>query len=118
MENQNERTEQEKPAEVEASAVSGLVMLTDISVTDPEQLRNLADDPNFESAELYQGEDSGHKFKPGDVTTLTGLEDFPEYNGTPVKITSIREDGAHGKAYYVDGPVNAVLNWTYEYRLA
>lgn len=68
----------------------------------------------WQSAELYPGQDTGHKFKPGEIRTLTGLRDFPEHNGKQVKITAIREDGTNGKAYYIEG--NIPLNWVYEYR--
>lgn len=61
---------------------------------------------------------NGHKFKPGDKAILTGLESFPEFNGDEVTITNIREDGAHGKCYYVSGRIaEEACNWVYEYRL-
>jgi len=74
----------------------------------------------FVSEELYKADADGHKFKPGDVVELHGLEDYPEFNGEKVTISAIREDGQHGKAYYfktsnIDLAYN--LNWTYEYRL-
>ena len=62
-------------------------------------------------------EASGHKYRPGEIRTLIGLEDFSEYNGEEVEITAIRKDGEYGKAYYVKGRINEVLNWVYEYRL-
>lgn len=54
---------------------------------------------------------------PGETRTLTGLVDFPEYNGQKVKITAIRMDGPKGKAYYVEGKINDVVNWIYKCRL-
>lgn len=90
----------------------------ELSITDPRTIREIANDPRFASAELYPSEARGHKFKVGEMATLHGLVDFPQYNGQRVKITAIREDGAHGRAYYIEGEINAMLNWTYEYRLA
>ncbi len=72
------------------------------------------------SAEPFVGKADGHKFKPGQAVQLTGLEDYPEFNGETVTITSIREDGHWGKAYYFrsnNPDLDRVLNWTYEYRL-
>ena len=61
---------------------------------------------------------SDHKFAVGETRTLTGLIDFPEFNGERVKITGIREDGPRGKAYYVEGRIaDEACNWVYEYRL-
>ncbi len=71
----------------------------------------------FTPEELFPSVSDGHKYKVGDIVELTGLEDSPEYNGTKAEITNIREDGQYGKCYYIKGEVNAVLNWTYEYRL-
>jgi hypothetical protein len=84
---------------------------------DPAVLRRLADNPNFVSQELFKADPNGHKFKPGQTCTLTGLVDFPEYNGDKVEITAFRCNGSHGKAYYVKGRINHVVNWVYEYRL-
>ena len=72
------------------------------------------------SSEAFLGKSKGHKFRPGQEVQLIGLEDYPEFNGEIVTITSIRADGAWGKAYYfkTDNPILATqLNWTYEYRL-
>ena len=85
---------------------------------DPATIRAISKDERFVPGELYPAESSGHKFKIGDELTLTGLVDFPEYNGQKVAIKAFRKDGDHGKAYYIDGEVNAMLNWVYEYRLA
>ncbi len=70
--------------------------------------------------ELFIGKADGHKFKSGDVLELYGLEQYPQFNGEIVEITSIREDGPHGKAYYFKTDNDALfdeLNWVYEYRL-
>lgn len=67
--------------------------------------------------EHYVGQASGHLFNPGDKVILTGLEQFPEYNGQEVTITNIRKDGSFGRAYYVKGSINRYVNWVYEYRL-
>ena len=77
----------------------------------------MAENPNFVSAELCPGKQNGHKFTPGETCLLTGLVDFPEYNGSSVKISAIRADGTHGKAYYVEGSINRYMNWVYEVRL-
>ncbi len=80
-------------------------------------LRKISNDKRFVSKEFYRAESNGHKFKVGEMLTLTGLEDFPEFNGQQVEITAIRQDGARGKAYYVEGAINEFINWVYEYRL-
>lgn len=70
--------------------------------------------------ELFKSTESNHKFVIGQRCKLMELKDYPEFNGEEVKITAIREDGRHGKAYYFksDNPaVETQLNWTYEYRL-
>ena len=70
--------------------------------------------------EVFKGINNGHKFSVGQKCKLIGLEDYPEFNEEIVEITSIREDGQYGKAYYfkVDNPMIAEqLNLTYEYRL-
>ena len=75
---------------------------------------------HFTNAELYKGKMDNHKFIVGQRLRLIGLEDYPEFNGEEIEITSIREDGFYGKAYYFksDNPAIATqLNWTYEYRL-
>ena len=77
--------------------------------------RAIHESPTWQSAELYPAESNGHKYKPGEMRTLTGLRDFPEHNGEQVKITAIREDGTNGKAYYIEGRIP--INWVYEYRL-
>ena len=92
-------------------------MLIPISTSDPAACRAIALNPDFMSSELYKAEADGHKYKPGETRTLTGLVDFPEHNGQQVKITAIRENGSHGKAYYIEGEINEVVNWVYEYRL-
>lgn len=92
-------------------------MKKQFSTDNPDTLRAIAKDPSFTSAELYKAQSKGHKFAPGEIRTLTGLEHFKEFNGQQVKITAIREDGPYGKAYYVEGKINEVVNWVYEYRL-
>ena len=75
---------------------------------------------HFTNAELYRGNRDNHKFIVGQRLRLIGLEDYPEFNGEEIEITSIREDGPHGKAYYFKTDNSALatqLNWTYEYRL-
>jgi len=74
----------------------------------------------FVNVELYKGKRDNHKFIVGQRLRFIGLENYPEFNGEEIEITSIREDGPHGKAYYfkADNPaIAAQLNWTYEYRL-
>jgi len=88
-----------------------------ISTSNPHECRALANDPDFVSVELMPGAENGHKFKPGDVCTLHGLVDFPEFNGQSVTISSIREDGPKGRAYYIRGRMDQTINWVYEYRL-
>lgn len=88
------------------------------SLQDPKIIRAISGGKNFQSEELYKSKASGHKFKEGDKATLIGLEDFPEYNGEEVTISSIRENGSHGRSYYITGRINTMLNWVYEYRLA
>lgn len=88
-----------------------------VSTSNAEQCRALGRDPNFIPGMLYPGDPNGHKFKPGDTCTLVGLVDYPEFNGQTVKIEGIREDGAFGRAYYVEGAINSCVNWVYEYRL-
>lgn len=92
-------------------------MNTPITLTDPSLCRALANDPKFVAEELFIAPSNGHKFKPGETRELIGLEDFAEFNGQKVLITSIRENGAAGKAYYIKGAINKYLNWVYEYRL-
>ncbi len=86
-----------------------------ISTDDPNICRDLRQNANFQPVELFPASADGHKFKPGDRCRLVGMTQFPEYNGQIVQITAIREDGPHGKAYYIDGDL--ILNWVYEYRL-
>ena len=88
-----------------------------VSISDVKLLREISDNPDYVSEELFKGDNNGHKFKAGNIATLTGLEDFPEFNGTKVEITSIREDGERGKAYYIKGDIDKFINWVYEYRL-
>jgi hypothetical protein len=88
-----------------------------LSSSDPVFIRSMAGNPNLESAELYQTEPNGHKFAPGDVCVLTGLEDFAEFNGQEVTITNLRESDKYGRAYYIKGDINTFLNWVYERRL-
>lgn len=90
----------------------------EVSETDAETLKAIKNDPRYKSAELYPALADGHQFKVGDSCVLVGLEDFPEYNGETVEITAIREDGSRGRAYYIEGRINEVLNWVYEYRLS
>ena len=75
---------------------------------------------SFISKEVFPGIQSGHKFSPGDKLELYGLEDYPQFNGEIVTVSSIREDGPHGKAYYFTTQNEALasqMNWTYQYRL-
>lgn len=88
-----------------------------VTSTDPLICRQMTSENGFTSAELYKAESNNHKFSPGQVCILTGLIDFPEHNGEEVVITSIREDGPKGKAYYIRGVINEAVNWIYEYRL-
>ncbi len=70
--------------------------------------------------EVFVGVENGHRFKVGQTYTLTGLEDYPKFNGEKVEITNIRENGVHGKAYYFkakNARIATQLNWVYEYRL-
>lgn len=74
----------------------------------------------FINDEVFKGKNNGHKFSVGQKCRLFGLEDYPEFNGEIIEITSIREDGEHGKAYYFKATNSLIaeqLNWTYEYRL-
>jgi len=74
----------------------------------------------FISGEVFKGTNNNHKFKPGEKAILFGLEDYPEFNGETITITSIRKDGRYGKAYYFNSDNQDLLlqlNWTYEYRL-
>lgn len=89
-----------------------------ITIKDPEICKKVSSNPYFESVELYKSEPNGHKFKVGEERTLIGLQSFPEYNGEKVKITAIRKDDDFGRAYYIEGRINEVMNWVYEYRLA
>lgn len=89
-----------------------------VSIDDSDFLRAIKGDERFQSEELFRAPPSGHKFAAGESCVLVGLESFPEYNGEEVTITAIREDGANGKAYYIAGRINEVMNWIYEYRLA
>jgi len=86
-----------------------------ISTDIPEQVRAIAANPKIKPTELYRSESNGHKFKAGEVRKLVGLVDFPEHNGKKVRISSIRKDGANGRAYYIEEDIE--LNWVYEYRL-
>jgi hypothetical protein len=88
-----------------------------ISTESPEICRLIAANPDIHSAELYPSPSNGHKYKPGETRTLVGLQSYPEYNGQQITITAIRIDGSNGKAYYVKGKINEVINWVYEYRL-
>ncbi len=74
----------------------------------------------FMDSELFKGNDNNHKFKEGDILELHGLEDYPQFNGELVEISSIREDGHYGKAYYFktsNAELAENLNWIYEHRL-
>lgn len=92
-------------------------MNTILSTDDPDYLRAIKGDSRFQSEELFRADPCGHKFSVGQVCVLTGLQSFPEYNGEEVTITAVREDGANGKAYYISGRINEVMNWIYEHRL-
>ncbi len=95
--------------------VTGMTVM--VSTENPVIIRMLSGSGCIKNAELFQATSNGHKYAPGETRMLTGLESFPEYNGQEVKITAIRSDGSHGKAYYVEGKINEVVNWVYEYRL-
>jgi len=74
----------------------------------------------FTNIEAFKGKSNGHKFSVGQRCELFGLEDYPEFNGEIITITSIRKNGHHGKAYYFKADNHLIaeqLNWTYEYRL-
>lgn len=74
----------------------------------------------FENAEIFKECTDGHKFIPGQELVLFGLEDYPEFNGEKIIITSIRKDGNRGKTYYFQSEnleIAKQLNWVYEYRL-
>lgn len=74
----------------------------------------------FVSSEAFKGKNNNHKFQPGELARLTGLTSVPQFNGEIVKISSIRENGQHGKAYYFQTDIKELadeLNWVYEYRL-
>lgn len=88
-----------------------------ISTDSPLLIRAMADNPHIRGEELYKTEAVGHTFSAGEKCILTGLVDFPEYNGDEVIISSIREPGPHGRAYYVKGRIERHCNWVYEYRL-
>ena len=85
------------------------------SVSDAQWLRENPND--ILQDELFKADKDGHMFNVGDVCELVGLEDFPEFNGDTVTITSIRCNDEHGRTYYVKGTINKYLNWVYEYRL-
>lgn len=91
--------------------------MSEISTTNPDTIRFLAKTGLVQPAEIFKAEPNGHKFKAGQSYKLVGLEDFPEYNGQTVKISSVRENGLKGKAYYIEGKINEMINWVYEYRL-
>lgn len=88
-----------------------------ITIADPDAIRTASKDPNIISVQSRTTEESGHLFKVGETRTLTGLVDFPEFNGQTVKITAFREGTERGRAYYIEGEINQFLNWVYEYRL-
>ena len=89
-----------------------------VSVSNAAILRDPAFRASAVSIRLFERKPTKrHKFKVGETLTLRGLEDFPEFNGTQVRITAIREDEERGRAYYVDGAINEYCNWVYEYRL-
>jgi hypothetical protein len=74
----------------------------------------------FISEECFPGIVAVHKFKKGDKVELFGLEHYPQFNGEIVTITTIRQDGEYGRAYYFqtdNKELSEQLNWTYEYRL-
>lgn len=92
-------------------------MKKSISICDPKVLRAIKGDPRFVNAQLCPTKRDGHKYDVGETRTLTGLVDFPEYNGEKVTIAGFWEDGFYGKAYYIDGRITEVINWVYEFRL-
>ena len=93
-------------------------MKIDVSITNPMMCRRMNNDPCFQDEELYRAAANGHKYAVGETCKLAGLVSYPEYNGETVEITSIREDGPHGKAYYIRGEINRCINWIYESRLS
>lgn len=75
---------------------------------------------HFISGEYFKSREDNHKFKKGESVKLFNLEDYPQFNGEIVIITSIREDSIYGKAYYFktnNKELSEQLNWVYEYRL-
>jgi hypothetical protein len=89
-----------------------------VKIDNPLMLRALAGNPAMVSCESNKlDEPDGHKFKVGEQLFLTGLEDFPEFNGSTVTVTAYREPGARGRAYYIKGTINHYCNWVYEHRL-
>lgn len=87
----------------------------DISVSDSQWIREYGHLINSE--ELFTSDKDGHSYNVGDIKTLTGLVDFPEFNGEQVEITAFRLADEYGKTYYIKGRINQYLNWIYEYRL-
>lgn len=89
-----------------------------IATEDADLIRRLASDPSITSAQLHPTEATeAHKYKVGDTCILDRLTTFPEYNGEEVVIENVREDGDHGRCYYIRGRINEVLNWVYEDRM-
>lgn len=86
-----------------------------VSVTDTEFLRENCD--KLPMVNCFETERAGHKFSVGDVRILTGLVDFPEFNGEEVEIVGYRMREDAGNTYYVKGRINEYLNWVYEHRL-
>lgn len=88
------------------------------TVTNPHLIRDLVDlGFGGKTAEPYKTSDAKTKFKIGQICVLTGLVDFPEFNGKEVEIISPRREETNGQTYYIKGEINKYINWVYEYRL-
>jgi hypothetical protein len=89
-----------------------------VSTSNPQQLRELSKMPDVVSEELFRvAATDHHRFAVGQRCRLAGMVDFPEFNGTEVIITAIRQDAPRGRAYYVAGEISKMCNWVYEVRL-
>lgn len=72
---------------------------------------------SFDPKMPFKAESDGHLFAPGDEVRLKDLVEHTAYNGTTAVVRGIRQDGANGKAYYVDGKISEVLDYVFESRL-